>query len=140
MSSQLSQTCNSSTDSNLLLWILSKKRRSVEQRRSRLGFQLLGQYPPVQYSPGQVIVLLRFQLRKRYIHQFNIYLGRISCINSVSISVKKGLLLSIQNTLRSNSLHESSFYFTQGGIIFINSTLYLRRLVTFDSNFHFRKH
>jgi len=53
-----------------------------------------------------------FHLRRHHFHQLNVYLARIPCINPASFSVKEGLFSPKQFSLRNNSLHESSFYFS----------------------------
>src|SRR6218665_3196391 len=48
-----------------------------------------------------------FHFKHHHFHPEKVYLLRICCIDSASISVKEGLFSSKQHTLRNNSLHSS---------------------------------
>jgi len=59
--------------------------------------------------------------RNHYFHQYSLRLVRVPGLNTTSISVEEALLSSIQPMLSKNFWSESSFYFSQGSITFINT-------------------
>ena len=88
--------------------------------------RLLSIQLPFKQIPSSIQILFmhpcfsstQLPIRQDFFHRFSFYLDKTSFINPVSTYTTI-----IQHTLRKNLLYQSSFYFSQGNIIFINSTL-----------------